>query len=161
MSDQSEAVVLTGSMTGLEGDERDLGSYVGSVVLVVNTASKCGLTPQFEGLQKIYEAHHEDGFEVLGFPANNFMDQEPGTDSEIGEFCQKNYGVSFPMFAKTDVVGDEANPLFTRLTAASEAPEWNFAKYLISRDGSLVAKFPAGTEPEDPELVAAISKELG
>lgn len=161
MSDQPEEVVLTGSMTGLEGDERDLGSYAGNVVLVVNTASKCGLTPQFEGLQNIYGERHERGFEILGFPANNFMDQEPGTDSEIGEFCQRNYGVTFPMFAKTDVVGDDANPLFARLTAASEAPEWNFAKYLIGRDGSLVAKFPAGTEPEDPELVAAIEKELG
>ena len=160
MSDHAQEVVLTGSMTGLEGEERDLGDYVGKVVLVVNTASKCGLTPQFEGLQRIYEAHHEEGLEVLGFPANNFMDQEPGSDGEIAEFCQKNYGVSFPMFAKTDVVGDGANPLFTRLTAASEAPEWNFAKYLIDRNGSLVAKFPAGTEPEDPELVAAISKEL-
>ncbi|MGB0119375.1 MAG: glutathione peroxidase [Solirubrobacterales bacterium] len=160
MSDKSEAAVLSGSMTALEGEERDLGSYVGNVVLVVNTASKCGLTPQFEGLQRIYEEHHEKGFEVLGFPANNFMDQEPGTDSEIGEFCQKNYGVTFPMFAKTDVVGDATNPLFARLTAASEAPEWNFAKYLIGRDGNLVAKFPAGTEPEDPDLVAAIGREL-
>ena len=160
MSAESGGVVLTGSMTGLEGDERDLGDYIGKVVLVVNTASKCGLTPQFEGLQRIYEAHHEDGLEILGFPANNFMDQEPGTDGEIAEFCQKNYGVSFPMFAKTDVVGDEANPLFARLTEASEAPEWNFAKYLIARDGTLVAKFAAGTEPEDEELVAAIGREL-
>lgn len=161
MSEESGGVVLTGSMTGLEGDERDLGDYVGKVVLVVNTASKCGLTPQFEGLQRIYEAHRAEGLEILGFPANNFMDQEPGSDDEIAEFCQKNYGVSFPMFAKTDVVGEEANPLFSRLSAASEAPEWNFAKYLIGRDGGLVGKFPAGTEPEDEELVAAISRELG
>jgi len=160
MSDQSGEVVLSGSMTGLEGDERDLGGYVGNVVLVVNTASKCGLTPQFEGLQRIYEAHHDQGLEILGFPANNFMDQEPGTDEEIASFCQKNYGVTFPMFAKTDVVGDKANPLFSRLSAASEEPEWNFAKYLIARDGSLVGKFPAGTEPEDDELLAAIGREL-
>lgn len=160
MSEESGEVVLSGSMTGLEGDERDLGEYLGHVVLVVNTASKCGLTPQFEGLQRIYEAHREDGLEILGFPANNFMEQEPGSDEEIAEFCQKNYGVSFPMFAKTDVVGEGANPLFKRLSAGSEEPEWNFAKYLIARDGSLVAKFPAGTEPEDAELVEAINREL-
>lgn len=161
MSDQSGEVVLTGSMTGLEGDERNLGDYLGKVVLVVNTASKCGLTPQFEGLQRIYESHHDEGLEILGFPANNFMEQEPGTDEEIASFCQKNYGVTFPMFAKTDVVGEGANPLFSRLSAASEEPEWNFAKYLIARDGSLVGKFPASTEPEADELVTAIDRELG
>ena len=160
MSEPTEETVLAGTMTGLEGDERDLAGYLGNVVLVVNTASKCGLTPQFEGLQRLYEAHHDDGLEILGFPANNFMDQEPGTDGEIAEFCQRNYGVTFPMFAKTDVVGDDANPLFERLTAASEAPEWNFAKYLIGRDGKLIGKFPAGTEPEDPELVEAIGGQL-
>ena len=161
MSDESGEVVLSGSMTGLEGDERDLGQYVGKVVLVVNTASKCGLTPQFEGLQRVYESKNADGLEILGFPANNFMDQEPGTDGEIAEFCQKNYGVGFPMFAKTDVVGDTANPLFERLSGGSEPPEWNFAKYLVGRDGRLVSKFPAGTEPEDPELLAALDTELG
>lgn len=160
MSDQGGEVVLSGSMTGLEGDERNLGDYLGKVVLVVNTASKCGLTPQFEGLQRIYEAHREEGLEILGFPANNFMEQEPGTDDEIAEFCQRNYGVSFPMFAKTDVVGDGANPLFAKLSAASEEPEWNFAKYLIGRDGALVTKFAAGTEPEDAEITSAISREL-
>lgn len=161
MSDQNEGPFLTGSMTGLEGDERDLGQYLGSVVLVVNTASKCGLTPQYEGLQKIYEANRERGFEILGFPANNFMDQEPGDDQEIAGFCQRNYGVEFPMFSKTDVVGTGANPLFARLAAASEEPEWNFAKYLIGRDGRLVGKFAASTAPEDEELVAAIELELG
>ena len=160
MTEESGDVVLSGSMTGLEGDERDLGQYVGNVVLVVNTASKCGLTPQFEGLQRIYEAKNDEGLEILGFPANNFMEQEPGSDQEIAEFCTKNYGVKFPMFAKTDVVGDTANPLFARLSAGSEEPEWNFAKYLVGRDGRLVAKFPAGTEPEDPELVAAIDAQL-
>jgi glutathione peroxidase len=160
MSDHGGEAVLSGTMTGLEGDERDLGDYVGKVVLVVNTASKCGLTPQFEGLQRLYDRHRGDGLEILGFPANNFMDQEPGSDEEIAEFCQRNYGVSFPMFAKTDVVGEAANPLFARLASASEEPEWNFAKYLIGRDGSLVTKFPAGTEPEDEEIVAAIGREL-
>jgi len=160
MSEQSGEVVLSGSMTGLEGDERDLGQYLGKVVLVVNTASKCGLTPQFEGLQRVYEEKGEQGLEILGFPANNFMDQEPGTDDEIAEFCQKNYGVGFPMFAKTDVVGDSANPLFSRLADGSEPPEWNFAKYLIGRDGRLVSKFPAGTEPEDAEILAAIDAAL-
>jgi len=161
MSEESGEVVLSGSMTGLEGDACDLGQYLGKVVLVVNTASKCGLTPQYEGLQRVYESRQGEGLEILGFPANNFMDQEPGTDDEIAEFCQKNYGVGFPMFARTDVVGDTANPLFTRLAAGSEAPEWNFAKYLVGRDGRLIAKFPAGTEPEDDTLLAAIDGELG
>ncbi len=160
MSEQNDDPILSGTMAGLEGDERDLGQYLGKVVLVVNTASKCGLTPQFEGLQRLYEQRNQDGFEVLGFPANDFLEQEPGSDGEIAEFCMRNYGVSFPMFAKTAVVGEAVNPLFARLTNESEAPEWNFAKYLIGRDGRLVGKYPAGSEPEAPEIVEAIESEL-
>ncbi|MBK5232440.1 MAG: glutathione peroxidase [Thermoleophilia bacterium] len=145
----------------LDGSEQDLGEYLGGVTLVVNTASKCGLTPQFEGLQKIYSENRDRGLTVLGFPANDFMDQEPGTGDEIAEFCQKNYGVEFPMFAKTSVVGDEANPLFSDLAAQSEQPEWNFAKYLIDRDGKLITKFPAPTDLADDEIVAAIDSALG
>jgi glutathione peroxidase len=161
MENQEAPVVLTGTMTRLDGSQQDLSEYLGKVTLVVNTASKCGLTPQFENLQKIYSEKNADGFTVLGFPANDFMEQEPGTGEEIAEFCQKNYGVEFPMFEKTTVVGDEANPLFAELAAQSEQPEWNFAKYLIDRDGKLISKFPAPTDPADEELVAAIDSALG
>ena len=115
MSDSESPVVLTGTMNRLNGSPQDLGEFLGNVTLVVNTASKCGLTPQFEGLQAIYSQKKEEGFTVLGFPANDFMEQEPGSTDEIAEFCQINYGVEFPMFEKTTVVGEEANPLFASL----------------------------------------------
>ncbi len=161
MENTEAPVVLTGTMTRLDGSEQDLTDYLGKVTLVVNTASKCGLTPQFENLQKIYSEKNAEGFTVLGFPANDFLEQEPGTSEEIGEFCQKNYGVEFPMFEKTTVVGDAANPLFAELAAQSEEPEWNFAKYLIDREGKLITKFPAPTDPADEEVVAAIDSALG
>lgn len=161
MENKEAPVVLTGTMTRLDGSEQDLSDYLGKVTLVVNTASKCGLTPQFENLQKIYSEKNAEGFTVLGFPANDFLEQEPGTSGEIGEFCRKNYGVEFPMFEKTTVVGDAANPLFAELAAQSEEPEWNFAKYLIDREGKLITKFPAPTDPADQEVVAAIDSALG
>ena len=160
MSDSERPVVLAGSMNRLNGTEQDLGEYVGQVTLVVNTASKCGLTPQFEALQAIYADRKDRGFTVLGFPANDFMEQEPGSATEIEEFCQVNYGVQFPMFEKTSVIGEDANPLFAQLAAQSEQPEWNFAKYLIDREGRLVRKFPAPTAPDDPEIIEAIEAEL-
>lgn len=160
MSDSEKPVVLTGTMTRLDGTDQDLGEYLGQVTLVVNTASKCGLTPQYEGLQRLYAENRDRGFTVLGFPANDFMEQEPGTEGEISEFCQVNYGVEFPMFAKTSVLGEDANPLFAALTAQSEQPEWNFAKYLIDRDGRLITKFPAPTAPEDEEVAAAVEAAL-
>ena len=160
MSELDGDSILTGSMKRLDGSDQDLSEFEGQVVLVVNTASKCGLTPQYEGLQRLYDEKNEAGFTVLGFPANDFFEQEPGGEDEIAEFCQVNYGVSFPMFAKTSVKGDDANPLFATLTELSEEPEWNFAKYLIGRDGKLVSKFPAQTVPEDPEVVAAIDAAL-
>lgn len=160
MSERENPVVLAGTMNRLNGTEQDLGEYLGEVNLVVNTASKCGLTPQFEALQALYAANRERGFNVLGFPANDFMEQEPGSADEIAEFCQINYGVEFPMFEKSTVVGDAANPLFTELAAQSEQPEWNFAKYLIDREGRLVKKFPAPTAPDDPEIIEAIEAEL-
>ncbi|MGK2931315.1 MAG: glutathione peroxidase [Solirubrobacterales bacterium] len=161
MENHEAPVVLTGTMTRLDGSEQDLSDYLGQVTLVVNTASKCGLTPQFENLQKIFHEKNADGFTVLGFPANDFLEQEPGTSEEIGEFCQKNYGVEFPMFEKTTVVGDGANPLFAELADQSEEPEWNFAKYLIDREGRLITKFPAPTDPADDEVIAAIDSALG
>lgn len=160
MSENGGDSILTGTMKRLDGSEQDLSEFEGQVVLVVNTASKCGLTPQYEGLQRLYDEKGEKGFTVLGFPANDFFEQEPGGEDEIAEFCQVNYGVSFPMFAKTSVKGDGVNPLFATLTELSEEPEWNFAKYLIGRDGKLVSKFPAQTVPEDPEVVAAIDAAL-
>ncbi len=160
MSENGGDSILTGSMKRLDGSDQDLSEFEGDVVLVVNTASKCGLTPQYEGLQRLYDEKNDAGFTVLGFPANDFFEQEPGGEDEIAEFCQVNYGVSFPMFAKTSVKGDDVNPLFATLTELSEEPEWNFAKYLIGRDGKLVSKFPAQTVPEDPEVVAAIDAAL-
>ncbi|MGK2954121.1 MAG: glutathione peroxidase [Solirubrobacterales bacterium] len=160
MENQDAPVVLTGTMTRLDGSKQDLSDYLGKVTLVVNTASKCGLTPQFENLQKVYSDKSDAGFTVLGFPANDFLEQEPGTGDEIAEFCQKNYGVEFPMFAKTSVIGEQANPLFAELARQSEQPEWNFAKYLIDRDGKLITKFPAPTDPADKEIVSAINSAL-
>jgi len=160
MSTDTSAPVLTGTLNRLDGTPQDLSEYLGKVVLVVNTASECGLTPHYAGLQALYERHADDGLVVLGFPANDFMGQEPGSDEEIAGFCQRNYGVTFPLFAKTPVLGDDANPLFATLTAASEAPDWNFTKYLIGRDGRLAQRFGARTEPEDPALVGAIQQLL-
>lgn len=144
--------VLRGTYTRLNGVRSDLAAYRGDVVLVVNTATACGYTPQFEGFEALYRERRAEGFVVLGFPANDFADQEPRSDDEIAKFCKANYGVTFPMFAKTTVVGGAANPLFRSLTKAAGAPEWNFNKYLVDRSGKVVARFGAGTEPDGPEL---------
>jgi glutathione peroxidase len=147
--------------TTIDGKDQDLGSYLGDVVLVVNTASKCGLTPQYEGLQRLYDEYAGRGLTVLGFPCDQFGHQEPGTEDEIATFCEKNYGVSFPMFAKIDVNGDDTHPLYTWLK--SEQPDdsdigWNFAKFLVGRDGTVVARFDPQTEPAD--LTGDIEKAL-
>jgi glutathione peroxidase len=154
------AGVLRGTYARLNGERDDLARYRGDVVLVVNTATECGFTPQFEGLEALYRERRGDGLVVLGFPANDFAGQEPRSNKDIAEFCKANYGVSFPMFAKTTVVGERANPLFRRLTAAAGAPEWNFNKYLVDRRGRVVARFGAGTEPDAPELVGRIERLL-
>jgi glutathione peroxidase len=136
-------------------------AYAGKVLLVVNTASKCGNTPQYDGLEALYEKYGEQGLVVLGFPSNDFMGQEPGTEEQIEEFCRLTYGVAFPMFEKTTVKGDGANPFYVRLAAASGTyPTWNFHKYLIGRDGTLITEFSPRTPPEDPDLVAAIEQAL-
>ncbi|MDX6678314.1 MAG: glutathione peroxidase [Solirubrobacteraceae bacterium] len=145
--------VLTGTYKRLNGVRDDLARYRGRVVLIVNTATECGYTPQFAGLEKLHRSRRGDGLVVLGFPANDFAGQEPRSDDEIAEFCKANYGVSFAMFSKTRVTGSGANPLYRALTAAAGAPEWNFNKYLVDRRGRVVARFGAGTEPDDPELV--------
>ncbi len=153
-------------MISIEGDTVDLALYQGKVVLVVNTASKCGLTPQYKDLQALYERYRDAGLIILGFPANNFLGQEPGTNQEIREFCSLNYGVSFPMFAKISVKGEDQHPLYTYLTDSTKhefggAIRWNFTKFLVGRDGKLKARFEPKTPPLDPAVVSAVEKELG
>jgi glutathione peroxidase len=131
--------------------------YAGKVLLVVNTASKCGFTPQYDALEAMHAKYEARGFAVLGFPSNDFMGQEPGTEQQIQEFCRLTYGVKFPMFEKVHVKGDEVTPLYRALEAATgEAPGWNFHKYLIDRQGNVVASFGSRTTPDDPKLVARI-----
>jgi len=136
-------------------------TYGGKVVLVVNTASKCGNTPQYEGLEKLYDEYGEQGLVVLGFPSNDFFGQEPGTEEEIQEFCRLTYGVKFPMFEKVTVKEGEAHPFFDDLAAAAGTyPTWNFHKYLVGRDGRLIAEFSPRTNPYDEALVSSIEKAL-
>lgn len=135
--------------------------FAGQVLLVVNTASKCGFTPQYEGLEAMHEKYKDRGFSVVGFPSNDFMGQEPGTEEEIQAFCTLTYGVKFPMFEKVHVKGREATPLYLRLLQATgEAPAWNFHKYLIDRDGRVVASFGSRTKPTDEKLVAEVERLL-
>jgi glutathione peroxidase len=136
-------------------------AYEGKVLLVVNTASKCGNTPQYDGLEKLNEQYGEDGLVVLGFPSNDFMGQEPGTEEEIQDFCRLTYGVKFPMFEKVTVKEGDAHPFYAQLAAAAGTyPTWNFHKYLIGRDGKLIAEFSPRTQPSDKKLVGEIEKAL-
>lgn len=156
--------VLGFTMTDIRGSEQPLDEYRGKVVLIVNVASKCGLTPQYEGLQKLYKAHKDRGLVILGFPANDFRGQEPGTDEEILEFCSARYGVDFPMFSKVSVTGEERHPLYAKLAAAMEdqggEPTWNFTKYLVDREGDVVVRFDPQTSPQDEKLLAEIERLL-
>ena len=159
-----EAISFT--MKSLDGKEVDLKSYAGKVVLVVNTASKCGLTNQYKDLQALHEKYKDKGLAVLGFPCNQFLGQEPGDSKQISEFCTKNYGVTFDMFDKIDVNKDGACALYKYLTAKEAPPvgkgpvSWNFEKFLINRDGELVNRFAPTTKPSAEDVVAAIEKEL-
>ncbi|MFI5314957.1 MAG: glutathione peroxidase [Myxococcota bacterium] len=150
----------------LAGKEQSLGEYKGKAVLIVNVASKCGLTPQYAGLQKLHEKYAPRGFAVLGFPCNQFAGQEPGSESEIGEFCTKNYGVTFPMFSKLDVNGAGRAPLYQWLTSEPTQPDgpgdvlWNFGKFLLDKQGKVVARFNPRVAPDAPEVTAAIEKLL-
>lgn len=145
----------------VSGEENLCEAYAGKVVLVVNTASKCGYTPQYEGLEALYKSHKDRGLVILGFPSDQFLGQEYGDDAEIAKFCKLNYGVTFPMFSKSDVKGDDVNPLFRDLIAATgKTPAWNFNKYLITRDGKTVSYFPSKVKPDAPELVQAIEAAL-
>ena len=169
----------------IDGSDGSLADYSGSVLLVVNVASKCGLTPQYDALEKVYEQYHEQGFEVLGFPANNFGAQEPGTNEEIASFCSSSFNLKFPLFAKISVVGEDKHPLYEQLTAAVPRAEgdpdgfrerlkgfgmtpnadpeilWNFEKFLVDRQGNVVRRFAPTTTPDDPSVVAAIETALG
>jgi glutathione peroxidase len=171
-------------LSRIDGSADKLANHKGNVLLVVNVASKCGLTPQYEGLEKLYGKYKDKGFEVLGFPANDFGAQEPGSNEEIVAFCSANYGVSFPMFSKADVTGPGKQPLYAALTEAkpekagdaagwrerlrgygmtpTEDPEvlWNFEKFLVGRDGSVAGRFSPAVTPDDAELVGAIEAEL-
>ena len=150
----------------LEGSPADLSEFLGKALLVVNVASKCGLTPQYEGLQKLHDEYAARGFEVLGFPCNQFMGQEPGTAEEIREFCDTSYHVSFPIFEKIDVNGDQQHPIFAELEQTADADgeggdvKWNFEKFLVAPDGKVVGRFRPQVTPEDPALVAAIEAQL-
>lgn len=140
----------------LEGENKSFSDYQGKVLLIVNTASKCGFTPQFAGLEKLYEKYKDQGLEVLGFPCNQFGGQDPGTNEQIGSYCQRNYGVSFPMFAKVNVKGPEAHVIFRYLTNNSKGIlgsgiKWNFTKFLINKKGEVINRYAPTTKPEDIE----------
>ncbi|HBZ37654.1 MAG TPA: glutathione peroxidase, partial [Balneola sp.] len=148
-----------------DGKVVSLEEYKGQAVLIVNVASKCGYTPQYEGLQALYEEFKDDGLVILGFPANNFKGQEPGSNEEIKEFCTLEYGVEFPMFSKVSVVGDDQSELFRYLTSLDNQDfsgdiKWNFEKFLISKDGELTRRFRSKVKPQSVELVKAVKKEL-
>jgi glutathione peroxidase len=168
-------------LTRIDGSDGSLGDYAGSVLLVVNVASKCGLTPQYEGLESLYRIYRDQGFAVLGFPANDFKGQEPGSEAEIGEFCRSVYGVDFPMFAKIKVTGPDKHPLYKALLEAQPKAEfeesstfpkhppeersaeeihWNFEKFLIDRSGTVIRRFAPATEPQNKAVIAAIAMAL-
>ena len=145
----------------LSGEPADLAAYKGKVALVVNVASQCGYTPQYAGLEKLYRELAPKGVVILGFPSNDFGGQEPGTAEEIGQFCQKNYGVTFPMFAKVVTkAGPDQSPVYAFLGESGELPKWNFSKYVVDRNGKVEAFFPSRVAPDAPELRAAIEKAL-
>lgn len=153
------------NMDSIRGESVDLADYKGKVLLIVNTASKCGYTKQYDGLEELYDTYKDDGLVVMGFPANNFGGQEPGSDEEILEFCTNKFAVSFPMFSKVSVKGKEQHPLFEELTT-TENPDfvgpinWNFEKFLISKDGELLHRFRSKVEPNSKTLVSAIETAL-
>lgn len=158
----AETSIHSFTMDDIDGRPVSLGTFKGQVLLVVNTASRCGLTPQYEGLQALYEKYRDRGLAVLGFPANNFRGQEPGSNEEIKEFCATKYGVEFPMFSKISVLGDDMHPLYKYLTSGAGNAglagdiTWNFEKFLFDRNGRVAARFPPRTKPDAEEVVKAI-----
>jgi glutathione peroxidase len=157
---------LSFTMKSLDGKDVDLGKYQGKVVMIVNVASKCGLTPQYKQLQALYEKYGKDGLAILGFPCNQFRSQEPGTAKEISEFCRTKYGIRFDMFAKIEVNGDGACDLYKTLTALNTKPvgpgkiSWNFEKFIVGRNGEVVARFGPRTKPDSAEVVKVVEAEL-
>ena len=161
-AESSCPTVLNHKFANLMDEPVSLCQFSGKVLLIVNTASECGYTPQYDGLEKLYRRYRDKGFAVLGFPANDFGGQEPGSNKEIAQFCRVNYGITFPVFAKTAVVGANANPLFRDLAAKTgKPPRWNFHKYLLDRTGQPVAVFESAIEPEDRQVTSQIDKLLG
>jgi glutathione peroxidase len=162
----SASPVLHVEIGALQGGPADLEQYAGRAVLVVNVASKCGLTPQYAGLERLHERYAEQGFTVLGVPCNQFLGQEPGSAGEIAEFCSATYGVTFPMTEKVEVNGEGRHPLYERLVGFADAEgyqgdvRWNFEKFLVGRDGVVVGRFSPQTEPESVEVVAAVERAL-
>ena len=160
------AQVLDHKVKDINGKEVDLAQYRGKVVMLVNVASKCGLTPQYQQLVALYHQYKDQGFVVLGFPANNFMGQEPGTEAEIKEFCSTTYKVDFPLFSKISVKGDDIHPLYAELTSEEQNPGfggeigWNFAKFLVDREGRVVARFDPRTKPDAEHVVSAVEAQL-
>ncbi len=158
--------VLDYKLKTIDGQEQSLSLYKGKVMLLVNVASKCGLTPQYAALQALYSRYESQGLVILGFPANNFKGQEPGSHAEIKEFCSMNYGVTFPLFEKISVLGDDIHPLYRFLTDVKTNPDysgeikWNFTKFLVGRDGRILARFEPKTKPDSDEVIAAIEKAL-
>jgi len=154
------------TMNSIEGQPLPLAKFEGKVMLIVNVASKCGFTPQYEGLEAVYEKYKEQGFVIVGFPANDFMAQEPGTNEEIKTFCSTRYNVKFPLYSKISVKGEDKAPLYRFLTDTSANPKtggeikWNFTKFLVDRNGKVIARFESPLKPESPEVTAAIEKAL-
>ncbi|MDA3800213.1 MAG: glutathione peroxidase [Kiritimatiellae bacterium] len=162
----SESIYDIG-VTTMAGEEITLEKYKGKTILIVNTASKCGYTKQFDGLQELYEAYKDKGFVILGFPSNNFLHQDPGSNKEILQFCKLNYGVTFPMFEKISVKGEGMHPLYVYLTSEVSDPDfagkitWNFNKFLISKDGQIIDRFKSGDRPMDSKITNAVVKAIG
>ncbi|MGI9515841.1 MAG: glutathione peroxidase [Pirellulaceae bacterium] len=158
---------LNFTMQTIEGEDKVLGDYLGQVVVVVNVASRCGLTPQYEKLQSLHEKYSEQGLAILGFPCNQFAEQEPGSNEEIATFCRDNYNVGFDMFSKIDVNGDDSCELYQHLRSLEIEPagtgdiKWNFEKFVLDREGNVIARFGPRTDPMSDEFVAAIEKALG
>lgn len=161
-----ESSIYEFTMRNIDGENVKLDAYKGKVILIVNVASKCGYTPQYEGLEALYQKHKDSGLVILGFPANNFLSQEPGTEAEIKEFCSTKYKVTFPMFAKISVKGEDQHPLYTYLTNKRSNPDfagdisWNFNKSLIDRQGKVVARFGSKDTPEGEAITSAVTKYL-
>jgi glutathione peroxidase len=161
-----DSSALSFVMKDIDGQDVDLRTYRGNVVLMVNVASRCGYTKQYKGLEAMYEKYKDKGLVIIGFPANNFGSQEPGSDAQIKEFCTSKFGVSFPMMSKISVAGEDKHPLYKYLTEPSTAGEfggeigWNFTKFLVGRDGRVYARFNSKVDPADPQFVAALEKGL-